>query len=199
METIRLKITGTRPLLMHNGAAMMPDEGADTKGAVVKKIPTPEEEAQRGAYRFPDGTLYLPAEAFRSSMIEAAKGRKFGKRSAPDVVAGSVFVTSDTVALIDDRGTPMTRYEIDVRRAVIRSTGGSVVRARPRLDKWAAVLELEFDPDFVRPDHIVQLAEIAGRIIGVGDYRGGKRRGPFGRFAVELMTDAPAKKGKRAA
>lgn len=179
METTTITVEGMTPLLLHNPASM--GQGGDGLSAKGKNVPTPEEEAEAGTYRLASGQLAIPSFAFRGALLSAAKGRKLGKAFATAVVKGSVFVTSELTGLDDLDGSPLHAYEIDARRARVGNAG--VTRCRPKLEKWTAEVVFEFDPDFIAPETIRELLAIAGRTIGVGDFRP-EKAGPFGRFTV---------------
>lgn len=179
MDTIKITVDGLTALLLHNPAGMgTGNDGLSVKG---KNIPTPHEEAEAGAYRMPDGQLALPSFAFRGALLSAAKGRKLGKAFATAIVRGSVFVTSELTPLWHPDGSPLKEYEIDARRARVGTAG--ITRCRPKLDPWSAVVEFEADPEFIAEDTVRELLGIAGRTIGVGDFRP-EKTGPFGRFTV---------------
>lgn len=180
MELIHIKVEGTSPLLLHNPGGMSPHE---TPGVKTKKqIPTPEVEAAAGRYLMPGSEqLALPTTAFRGCMAGAAKGRKIGKTFATTVVKGAVFPAEEWTPLTDPSGDPAIEYEIDMRRAVIGKAG--VVRCRPKLTKWAANVRLEYDDDFLAVADLIDLLNIGGRTVGVGDFRP-EKTGWFGRFRV---------------
>jgi len=180
MELIKITVVGTSPLLQHNPAGMARGDDASAK---KKTIPTPEAEAEAGCYRDDQGNLFLPTPAFRSALVGAAKGRRLGKTAATTIVKGATFAATERTTLIDPiGGKPLTDYDIDTRRAVVQRQ--AVLRSRPRLENWQAVVELEYDEEFIVESTLVELMEIAGRIIGVGDYRP-EKSGPFGRFDVK--------------
>lgn len=178
MQVIEYSVQGTSPLLLHNPAGMQQPSDAIKR----KSIPTSEEEAEAGTYRLADGQLALPAFAFRAALVGAAKGRRMGKVAAATIVKGAVFVTDEMVPLFttDDR-TPAKDYEIDTRRVVVQNNG--IVRSRPKLFPWRATFPLELDEGFITGEHVAELLDIAGRLVGVGDFRP-ERSGPFGRFGV---------------
>jgi hypothetical protein len=183
MHYLECSVAGTSPLLMNSAAGL----GTAAPG----EVPTPEVEAERGTYRHEDGTLWFPAAAFRGALVSAGAGHKIGKRFARSLLAGTVFATDEAAALTDpDTGKPVTEYTIDVRRCVPPGARGgvSVLRARPRLDAWAASFALEYDETMVDPQTILHFLEIAGRSIGVGNFRPAKG-GWFGRFAVRDPDD----------
>ena len=93
-----------------------------------------------------------------------------------------MFPATERTALIDPAtAAALVDYDIDTRRATVQRN--AVLRSRPRLEKWAAKVELEIDEEFIAEPTLRELMDIAGRIIGVGDFRP-EKSGPFGRFRV---------------
>lgn len=179
MKVYAFRVTGISPLLMNNPASMR--GGPDT--VQLKKIPTPEEESAAKVYRTEEGQLYIPAFAFRSSLLGSCAKRKIGKLTANQAVSAGVFCAETQCLLIHPKNSkPVTDYKINVMRAVVQRQG--VRRARPEIPEWATLVAFEVDDSFIAPEHILELMTIAGRMQGVGDYRPAKR-GPFGRYTVE--------------
>ena len=184
MELYTYHIEGVSSLLMHSPKAMME---AQPTGPATRRIPTPEEEAEKGAYRDEEGFLYLPSEAFRASIMHGAGGRRIGKTAARTVLSGAVFTTAPRTHLVDPgSGEQLREYRVHVARVVVQRN--SILRARPEVERWGCVLELEVDLDFTSPWQVEELLNIAGRISGVGDFRP-EKRGPHGRYRAELLTD----------
>jgi len=184
------RIVGLSPLLQHAPNGM--NRQIEKLGR--KEIPSPEQEAESGTYRLDGGQLGHPACAFRSAMLEACKGRRIGKWSAKTIMQGAVFNVPDQELMPlehPDTGEPLTDYDVDVRRVVVQGNG--VMRARPRLDRWAGFLRLEIDPKFITEDRMEMLTEllnIGGRTVGVGELRPKPPKGiggPYGRFSAELV------------
>ena len=188
LEVYRYRIDGVSSLLMHSPRAMM--EGRPT-GPTTKRIPTPEEEAEKGAYRDEEGLLYLPSNAFRASLLHGAGGRRIGSTAARTVLAGAVFNAGPRTYLFDPQsGEALKDYRVHVARVVVQRS--SVIRARPEIERWACVLELEVDLELIPDPSLVQeLLNVSGRISGVGDFRP-ERRGPHGRYHAELLEDHAA-------
>lgn len=181
-EVWQFGITGISPLLMHNPAGM---GGQATGGMARKTIPTPEDEAESGSYRLQDGGLYFPSIGFRSALWTGASGRKIGKMTARNAVAQAVFNVDDKTPIVDpETGEELRNYEILITRVVVQKSG--VHRARPMLPKWGAVLSLEIDTEVLGPEEVAQGLNIAGRAVGVGDWRP-EKRGPYGRFSAEIL------------
>ena len=184
LEVYKYRIEGVSSLLMHSPQAMMESRPAGTS---TKQIPSAEEEAEKGAYRNEDGTLYLPSAAFKASLMHGAGGRRIGKTAARTVLAGAVFTTSPKTHLIDpESGERLRDYRVHVARVVVQRS--SIMRARPEIERWGCVLELEVDLEFIQAFVVEELLNIAGRISGVGDFRP-ERRGPHGRYQAQLLSN----------
>ena len=180
MEPVAYRLQGLTPLLMTSAAGMVRGGGDG-----IKKIPTPEDEAASKVYRLDNGQLYLPTVAVMGAILNAAMGRKIGKFTATRIFASSLLVTNDKSPLVHpETDAPITDYQIDVRRAVVQRNG--VMRARPIINEWAATVEFERDEDFLGLEAIDEVITIAGKIIGLLDYRP-QKRGPFGRFVAERL------------
>jgi hypothetical protein len=179
------KITGLTPILMSNPSSM--DNQDDGTAKTPQKYPK-EEEAKKRLYINDDGTLYLPAIAFRNSLWQGGAYMKLGKQTARNVIASSVFVIEEKVPLLDkDTEKFITEYAIDSRYVVVTSgtKKNRIMRHRPCVTNWMVKLPLQFDVDFVDPEQILPVFERAGKVIGVMDYRPACK-GMFGRYAVEL-------------
>jgi hypothetical protein len=178
---------------MNNPLSMKPT--AKQQLAVKAKNLEGQEEADTKVYTDEKGFLRFPAMAFRSALITASVGRKFGKSSASGVFKGSVFAAEDWVQILDSKTwKPRKDYEVDTRRVVNPSTGGSTPRSRPIVKNWACKLPLEVDEQLLGQQGMKDLLDIlnhAGKTVGIGDFRPRCPRGvggPFGRFSAELMA-----------
>jgi hypothetical protein len=172
IQKVRCTIQGTSALLMH----AYPMDG---DGDVPAKNQTPEEQAERGAYRDPDtGELYIPGVAIQRCLVGAAaysKGK--GRASLQKPVAACVLVSPERVSL------GATKYRIDSRPVVIPATKGRVVRHRPRLDNWEVTFTVEYDPALLTEKELRTVVDDAGSRVGLLEFRP-EKKGPFGRFMV---------------
>jgi hypothetical protein len=188
MKTIEVTITGISPLLQHRFSE---EDQAKLKkrSSHATALPTPEEAAERAAYRLPDskgkrGNLYLPSDNLLASFRRAAGYHKIGRKSAVTAFCAGVFVSPECV----DLGTDT--YVIDSRRSVIRATQGSVMRHRPKLLEWSASFAIEWDEQIIPGVDLVRaVIDDAGRLVGVCDFRP-EKRGSMGRFMVTEWTAA---------
>jgi len=181
-QIVKFKITGMFPLLTHNPASM---EGGGEVKTGKKKIPSSDEEAKAGLYVDEKGNYCIPSCAFRSALLNGLKHMKVGKSSAISVYQAAVFNVDDISVLIDPKTeSPLKKYTIDKRRAVIKNNG--IIRSRPRFEKWGCFLYLQIDTDYISVEDVKNMLNNAGMKIGVGDFRI-EKRGPFGRFSAAIV------------
>jgi hypothetical protein len=180
-EIVTFTIVGISPLLQNNPANFIGKaEGDELVGK--KKEYDDAEEAKLRIYLDPDGQHCHPCEAFTKAMVKAVAGKKFGKMFATAAIKGSVFITEPFAVLVDEKGKPAKGYTIDRRPVVVGKA--RVLRCRPCFSKWRVRLALEIDTAILTPAQVKESLALAGRIIGVGDYRP-EKGGGFGRFRVE--------------
>ena len=169
-KAAKVTITGQSPLLMH-AFPMVPIEAVEKKSI--------EEQAELSAYREPGGKmLYLPGINLQRALIAGAtysKGK--GRGSLQKAAAACLNITPERIPL----GAEV--YEIDYRPVVIPATKGRVMRHRPRLEKWAATFEIEWDETLLKPEEVRRIIDDTGTRVGVLDFRP-EKKGPFGRFIV---------------
>jgi len=181
LQTITIEVVGITPLLMHNPAGSMGGGSSELKSS--REIYSAEDDADQSCYKDANGGFYLPTFAFRSCILSAARGRKLAKFFATTVVKGAVFAADERTPLLDpSTGEVLRTYEIDTRRAVIKSNG--ILRSRAKLPVWACAVNLDCDLEFISEAQVRDLLTVGGRIVGVGDFRP-ECQGPFGRFRVK--------------
>jgi hypothetical protein len=180
LAELRISVMGISPLLTHSALSMLTPK--KTRGNV---IPTPEEEAEAGCYRNEDGVCCALGVMFQRTMLEAASAyRAKGKVTMQSVLA-HVEVAEDYLPLVDPRsGQPLTTYEQYPSTVLVQKS--RILRVRPRFNHWAIRrITFKYDAQLVAaPSIIVDVLADAGTRRGVGDFRPGKSKGSFGRFAV---------------
>jgi hypothetical protein len=183
IEQLTYAISGLSPLPLHNPRGMLARSGAAPSRQ--KRIPSPE-EAEGGTYRTAEGALAVPAIAVRNAMITAAAGFKYKTRSWKGFVSHAEVRPAESLPLFDSQERPVTEYEIDLRRAVIKGRG-AVARARPMVRDRRATFTFVADTEMLPHDRPGELLKMfladAGARIGIGDYRP-EKTGWFGRFAA---------------
>lgn len=167
-------IQGTADLLFHRwNAEAIEEKGAAPKNSITKKT----DNLEAYVYRAEDGELALPGEYFRGAIVAAAKYRqdpRSPRKSAMDLYRAGVICLTQLAPL----GVKAWDYE-DKRRVVVQRAG--VNRTRPAMRRgWRASFTLQVNtPEYIEPIDLLQTIEMAGRLVGVGDFRP-----TFGRFIV---------------
>jgi hypothetical protein len=199
METkIKVVLEGVgRGLLMHKFC--IEDYGQIKRNKAAK--PSPEEEAEKVAYRLPaqadlpaqtslpaqkkseKGQLCLPAEHFIGSLISAGAGFKQvgnGKKTYKSAFSGNLDIYPENVGLTDANGVALEDYKIDSRPVCIKATKGRIIRHRPLIKAgWRAEFVIALSDDSISLEIIKAILEEAGRTKCVGDFRP-----RFGQFRV---------------
>jgi len=172
---VLIRVIGVTPLLTHNPQSMGVEVGP-TKGS---RVPSPEDEAEAGAYRLEDGSLALKGEAFRGALIGAATAYKARAKKTMRSMLSHVVVSEELVQLLHPTdNTAIKDYIIDRRRAIVQKSG--IIRARPRFDSWSALFHIEFNTQMTNADIILEVCADGGKRMGVGDYRPQKNGNLFG-------------------
>ena len=90
-------------------------------------------------------------------------------RESPRLIYGG---PDDLDALFEDPGF--------VHRCGVRVGTRRTMRTRPKFDQWSLHVVLTFKPTSIDAANLLEIAEIAGLMVGIGDFRP-----RFGRFRVE--------------
>ncbi|MGH7909059.1 MAG: hypothetical protein ACRENW_04320 [Thermodesulfobacteriota bacterium] len=192
METIKLKITGTRPLLMHsdilcnslhplakNHAALVKSNKAGNK-TDEKTEEVAKSEWVSGLYFDEKLGPYVPGVNIESAIVAGGKLQRLGaqlKRAVEvmDERCPLIYTGPRTVEGLWGAGF------YDARS--VKVTTSRITRYRPLFRDWSFVCEIMFDPDMINRDQLVKCAVDAGLYVGIGDYRP-----KFGRFTVEIAA-----------
>jgi len=185
MKTLGKKIVGVAPLLLHNCRLSDPlDELTQAIKAVSSKRKKTDADIEEMARLEWHGSLYLndklkvivPAHNIVAMLIAAARKNKLGKQ-----FAAGVFVNDDCV-LQYSGPNDVTKLWEDKRfqnRSSVKIQRNRVMRTRPMFTEWSLEIKILYDPSIVKECEINAALEIAGAIIGLGDWRP-----QYGRFDV---------------
>jgi hypothetical protein len=186
-ETIKVRLIGDRPLLMHAGRLADPlDEIAGDLAKITgkrNKTRADHEEIARVEWH---GSLWLyeshpciPAEAVEASFIAAARAKRKAKqaRAGLMVMGPSLLVYDGPSELNELWNNPAFRLRHPVRIGNART-----MRTRPRFNAWRADVVATFLPTLLDRTEALEIFKIAGAQEGLGDWRP-----KYGRFSVELL------------
>lgn len=175
---LQLEITGTAPLLMHNARLADPLDSMarDLKKVTSKTKKSEDDHAEMarleflgGLYYDPEVGPYIPGDNIFRALIDAGRKRKLGKK-----VIEAIFVTSN-VNPVAYKG-PRTPAELwSDGNFTLRSSAKvgmqRVNRTRPQFTGWLTSARLYLDTDILDLDDLRDIVEIAGKLIGLGDWR----------------------------
>lgn len=167
-------ITGSADLLFHRWNNEAVEEKAKArKGSAAKKT----DNVESYVYRDESGGLCLPGEYLRGSIIHAAKFKqdpRSPRKSAMDLFKAGVISLTPLAPL----GVKDWDYE-DRRRVVVQRN--AVTRVRPAMRRgWSATVQFLINlPEYIDQPFLLDVIGIAGKLVGVGDFRP-----TYGRFDV---------------
>ena len=189
METIKLKLTGITPLLMHNGDLANPmGEGAKRMKKLTgnrKKTDDIYEELsdlefQYGLYFDEKLGPYIPGECLDAALFNGAKMNKLGT-----TVQRGAQVIDDMCPLIYKGPRDFNGLAADNKYRLlkpVRVSQKKVLRTRPMFREWALEFTWAYMPDQFDAETLVSIAETTGRLVGLCDWRP-----RYGKFSVERI------------
>ena len=203
----RIKVSGLSPIIHHNGAA-----GLDTRSAVSREIAAiaakrgtnrtaadddrlRELEAQRSLWLDKSGAPTIPATAIRAAIEAGARKRKQGPqvRGGLMVLSTSFQYDQETYGTCIEELGRSTQYTVPV--VVNRSR---ILRTRAKFDpEWSCTFKVAVDDEEIDLSQLLEWLDIAGRQIGLGDWRP-EKSGMFGRFAepeIERVEEDEVRQG----
>ena len=165
-QSIMVKIKGTSPLICHKWSAKAEKMITDKQGKRARKareVRDPQAEFEDSMYRIDRKTYGFPARAFKQALIDSCR---FCEGLTMTFVKGAFYVRGDLL--------PIKGAKPHMRTDTVRvppGRGGADLRYRGEFDKWEVELPIEYDANLVTPEQIVNLVNIAGWSIGVGEMR----------------------------
>ena len=187
----KLTVNGISPLIMHSSAALDP------------RLPLNIEKAEITAKR---GSNRTEVDDMRLRQIETVLSLWLNSENKPEIPAAAMRSCIETGARKLKQG-PLVREGLIVERCIsfeydpklgttaeeLASTvqftvpvvvqRNRILRTRAKFDTWSATFSIDTDPELVDANKLGQWLDIAGRRIGLGDWRP-EKSGHYGRFEV---------------
>lgn len=186
MYTVSTTIKGIAPLMQHRFP--MPDLGNLSKGG--NKSTGAKDYTQEWRdylYAEANGQIYQPSSHIEGALIKAAVGFKVtGKRGKTykDLFSANVFIDPlyiphEGFFVPDELDTDADKpLYLDMRPVVVQRA--RVTRIRPAFSPgWKLSFEIQVADDEIQPGLLQDVLSLAGKTVGIGDYRP-----RFGRFNV---------------
>jgi len=184
MKTYKVTLTGISPLLMNRPSQLDIGEKASLS---KRETNTPKEIAEAKIYKDSKDRIYMPSTWLSGAIVEAGKqmkmkGKGSSKATYSKVMGSSVEINPFEIAL-------NAEWKVFSILAVNPTTKGKNVLHRPQFDNWEVKLECTFDEEQIEVAVMKKIFEIAGRSVGIGDWRPAKK-GRFGKFQVTSWKEA---------
>jgi hypothetical protein len=197
LEQIKLRLTGTRPLLLCRGEGANPfdPQAREMKRVSQKRNKTDEDHELLARLQFESSCyfdeqigIYMPCDNFFKALQEGAAKYKESKLvKSLVIVKGFVGKELDNGAakLIYDGpkdidGLYAKKQFVSLRMGKPPGQRASILISRPIFQQWALEYLLEFSE--LTKERLVDYATVAGRMIGLGSWRP-----QHGLFTVEVL------------
>lgn len=187
---LQLDITGNAPLIMHNARLSNP---LDPMARAMKKVSAKRTKSEAdyeelahleflgGLYADADAGPYVPADNIFRALVDAARKRKLGVK-----VTSGVIITSNVNPLAYGGSRDPEELWSDgnfMLQASVKVGQQRVIRTRPVFKTWKTAANLYLDTEVLDLDDLTQIVDIAGRLVGLGDWRP-----RYGRFEGTLTV-----------
>lgn len=184
----QLTLEGDSMLVCHKWSEkskrmMLDKQTKKAKGG--REAKDPEREFLDTLYYHSDGWYGFPVIAFKSAAVGACRYVD----GLPMTVARGAFHINGPVGDDDQELARIEGSEPQMREDMVRvGMGTADIRYRGYFDPWRVTLDLVYNPSALSLEQIVNLFNIAGFGVGVGEYRP-EKNGQWGRFHVESVAE----------
>ncbi len=176
VQQMELLLIGDSSLISHKWSDKARKQMLDKqmkKADKGRQAKNPEEDYENSLYRLPNGGgCGFPAAAFKAAAVGACR---FVPSIKMTEARGAFHVNGDLVPI---DGEPEPREDM-VRLA----RGVADIRYRGQFPSWKCTLSISYNADILSVEQIVNLFNIAGFGVGVGEWRP-EKDGSYGRFHV---------------
>ena len=176
IERINLEIEGDSALIVHAWSAKAKKEMLDKqmkKAKTAKDAKDPQRDYEEAFYRLPDGKPGFPTIAFKPAAVSA--GGRFSDGLKMTELRGAFFIDGE---LAEIKGEPNMREDM-----VRVGMGTADIRYRPEFKTWKVTLPIKYNADKISLEQLVNLFNLAGFGVGVGEWRP-EKDGQYGMFHV---------------
>ena len=191
MNSITFRMRGIALLIMHNNRLADPlDTYTKAIKAISGKRKKVEEDLEEMARLEFLGSLYTNGQnepVIPAKLIYGMLGGKGGaarKEKEGTAAKAGMFVNGNFPLEYDGPSAPEELWK-DARfrsREPVKVQSSTVIRTRPLFEEWGAEVTVEYAPDLISEDMMRRWIEVAGREVGIGDWRP-----QHGRFEVTFI------------
>ena len=178
IREMELSLTGDTALICHAWSdkakkMMLAKQMKEAKPG--REAKNPKQDYEDSIYRLEDGTPGFPAVAFKQAAVGACR---FVKGDIKMTEARGAFHVQGE--LIPIEGEPSMREDM-----VRIGMGVADIRYRAEFKEWSVTLLVKYNSAALSPAQIINLFNIAGFGVGVGEWRP-EKSGSYGMFHVEV-------------
>jgi hypothetical protein len=180
---VEVDIQGTSDLLFHRySVEAVAEKAAAAKNSAAKKT----DDTESYLYRDDDGIVCLPGEYLRGAICSPGGAAKYRqdprspRKSALDLYKAGVIALTNLAPIVTSDGELAKDADyMDRRRVVVQRN--AVSRVRPAFHTgWTTTVQFQINtPEYISDKDFKDVLDLAGRLVGVGDFRP-----TFGRFTV---------------
>lgn len=184
LRTMTVPIRGITGLISHRFSEENQKQIEDKqqkKAPRAKGARDPEAEYRAGCYLinedpedFSRSAFGFPAIAFKNAIVGACR---FVDNLPMTRAAGAFHVLGDLLPL--DGPAPQQRAD-----RVVIGRGTTSIAYRPEFVEWSTTLRIRYNADYISMTQLLNLIELAGFSVGVGDWRP-EKKGNHGMFEVD--------------
>lgn len=177
INTIEIVLVGDSPLICHawsRKAKEMMLAKQMKKATPKKEAKDPEQDFIDSLYPLPSGEGYgFPSVGFKAAAVSACR---FSENIKMTEARGSFHIPGELQRIFGDEPTP--------REDMVRvGMGTSDIRYRGEFKRWAVKLPIRYNTSALSPEQIINLFNVAGFGVGVGEWRP-EKDGSYGMFHV---------------
>ncbi|HDZ15298.1 hypothetical protein LCGC14_0434310 [marine sediment metagenome] len=195
----RVRIIGETPIIMHRFSEKIQKEilKGMTGSAKKKKPPKdPEQEYRDSMYwldkegfmMLPNGDplkhktgFGMPSRAFKKAMVSACRSIDGVDMT---LARNAFFIMSEFTPLLNHNFKTFAKPRRRTEPLRLPNRNTMDIRSRGEFLSWAAILVIEYNANIISLEQIVNLVNVAGFGVGVGEDRPDKTGGIQGRFEV---------------
>lgn len=190
MKSLKVKIEGVSPLLLHSGRTKDPTDKLTKEMRKItskrNKTDADFEELKRleflaGLYFDADNKIYMPDINIERSIYEGAKLDRNGKKFLSGfMVNENAYLENGRIYTVD-KILDKEQYYFTTSVSIQRN---SVMRTRPRFNQWGLDFTCTYNESILNQSEVSDAIVKAGQLVGLGDWRP-----KFGRFRVLEVKD----------
>jgi len=181
LRMLHIRLIGDSPLICHawsdKAKKMMLDKQMK-KAKAAKEAKDPEQDFRDSLYHLPGGRFGFPVVAFKAAAVSACR---FSDGMKMTEARGAFHIGAEMAEI---HGEPTPREDM-----VRVGMGTADIRYRGEFKKWHVDLAIRYNAGAMSAEQIVNLFNIAGFGVGVGEWRP-EKDGSYGMFHVASEGEA---------